>query len=69
MSVTEEKNFESFLKSYDGKYWLNYCASPVNQGLQNLGYKFDSQIIPMSFYMEIMKNNIGTNPTIIEKTK
>jgi len=50
-------------------YWINYCPSPVNQGLHDLGYQFDSQIIPMSLYMELMKNNIGKNPIVIEKTK
>ena len=69
LNVTEEKKFEDSLKAYNGIYGINFCPSPVNQGLQNLGYKFDSQIIPMSFYMEIMKNNIGINPIIIEKTK
>lgn len=56
MNETEEKKFEDSLKAYNGIYGINFCPSPVNQGLQNLGYKFDSQIIPMSFYMEIMKN-------------
>lgn len=69
LSAAEEKQFENYLKSYDGKYWLNYCASPINQGLHSLGYQFDSQIIPMSFYMEMMKNNIGINPTVIEQNK
>ena len=69
LSAAEEKQFENYLKSYDGKYWLNYCASPINQGLQSLGYQFDSQIIPMSFYMELMRSNIGKNPTVIEQNK
>jgi len=69
LTPAEERQFENYLKSYDGKYWLNYCASPINQGLHSLGYQFDSQIIPMSFYMELMRSNIGKNPTVIEQNK
>jgi hypothetical protein len=67
LTAVQEKKFESFLKSYDSPYWVNYCPSPVNQGLHELGYKFDSQIIPMSLYMELMRNNIGKNPTVIQQ--
>ena len=71
LSPEQEKAFEEYLKNYNknNEYWFpgNVCTDPTNRGLESLGINFDSQTVPMSLYLELIRNGIAINPKYIRK--
>jgi hypothetical protein len=73
LTPEQEKAFEEFLKNYnkDNDYWVpgNVCTEPINEGLENLGFSFNPQLIPMAQYLELIRAGLVGIPSLIRKKK